>query len=213
MDILDSCRYDSHLTSDEILLLSQFLMLQYPLEEGNNIPSGCILSVSLSRNSSAYSHPAFPPHIPCYPSPGSGCLPFLPASHSPLRFISSIRLSSCAPARIHEYSVAAANIPATARIPFILLHPFPYGELPCTGSYQYISMQNLKSAVPHIYRHEKTLTDSFRKRLPCLVILLFCYNSQPPGFLQALSVLLPFSSEYNHRACNSADCNPGQGKP
>ena len=130
MDTLGSYQYDSHLTSDEILLLSQFLMLQYLLEEGNNILSGCILSASLSKNSSAYSHPACPPHISCYPSPGSRCLPFLPASRSPLRFISSIHLSSCAPARIHEYSVAAANIPVAARIPFILLHPFPYGELP-----------------------------------------------------------------------------------
>ena len=176
MDILDSYRYDSHLAFAETLLWVQLPALEPLLEEGNNIPSGCILSVSLSRNSSAYSHPACPPHIPCYPSPDSGCLPFLPASRSPLRFISSIHLSSCAPARIHEYSVAAANIPATARIPFILLHPFPYGELPCTGFYQYISMQNLKSAVPHIYRHEKTLTDSFRERLPCPVTVLFCYN-------------------------------------
>ena len=150
MDILDSCRYDSHLTSDEILLLSQFLMLQYPLEEGNNIPSGCILSVSLSRNSSAYSHPAFPPHIPCYPSPGSGCLPFLPASHSPLRFISSIRLSSCAPARIHEYSVTATNIPATAMIPLILLHPFPYGELAFTDSCEHVPAQDLQPTIPYI---------------------------------------------------------------
>lgn len=142
-----------------------------PLGEDNNIPSGCSLSASLSRNSSVCSHPVCLPHISCYPSPGSGCLPFLSASHSPLRLISSIRLSSCAPARMHEYSVTAANMPAAAKIPFILLHPFPYGELPCTDSCQYISMQNLKSAVPHIYTHKKTLTDSFRKRLPCLLAL------------------------------------------
>lgn len=146
-------------------------MLSFPPEKGNNIPFDYNFSTFLSRNSSACSHPACLPHISCYPSSGSGCLPFLPASHLPLRFISSICLSSCAPARIQEYSMTAANMPAAARIPFILLHPFPYGELPCTDSFQCFSILSPKSAVPHIYKHKKTLTDSFRKRLPCLITL------------------------------------------
>ena len=135
-----------------------------PSGEGNNIPPGCSLSAFLSRNNSVYSHPACPPHISCYPSPGSGCLSFLPASHSPLCLISSIRWSSCAPARMHEYSVTATNIPAAAMIPLILLHPFPYGELAFTDSCEYVSAQDLQPTVPHIWKHEKTLTDSSCKR-------------------------------------------------
>ena len=129
MDTLGSRQHDFYLTFVEILLLAQFPVLEYLLGEGNNIPPGCSLSASLSKNNSAYSHPACLPHISCYLSPGSDCLPFLPASHSPLCSISSIRLSSCAPARMHEYSVIAANMPAAAMIPFILLHPFPWGTV------------------------------------------------------------------------------------
>ena len=143
----------------------KYLMMTFFLPaKGNSIPSGCILSASLSRNNSAYSHPACPLHNSGYPSPGSGCLPILPASHSPLCSISSIRLSSCAPARMHEYSVTATNIPAAAMIPFILLHPFPYGELTFTDSCEYVSAQGLQPTIPHIWKHEKTLTDSSCKR-------------------------------------------------
>ena len=139
-------------------------MLFFPLGEDNNIPSGCSLSSSLSRSSSAYSHPACPLHNSGYPSPGFGCLPILPASHSPLRFISSVRLSSCAPARMHEYSVTATNIPAAAMILFILLHPFPYRELPFTDPCECVPAQDLQPTVPPMWKHKKTLTDFSRKR-------------------------------------------------
>ena len=144
-----------------------------PSGEGNNIPPGCSLSAFLSRNSSVYSHLACPPHISCYPSPGSGCLSFLPASHSPLCLISSIRWSSCAPARMHEYSVTATNTPAAAMIPFILLHPFPYGELPyinfCVDIFPF---KTCNGQFP-IYKHKKTLTDSFCKR-PYVLLNYYC---------------------------------------
>ena len=183
-----------------------------PSGEGNNIPPGCSLSAFLSRNSSVYSHPACPPHISCYPSPGSGCLPFLPASHSPLCLISSIRWSSCAPARMHEYSVTATNTPAAAMIPFILLHPFPYGELPYINSVWIHS--HLKPVMDSsIYKHKKNAYRFFLQTPICLIKLLLCCNERFLGLLQTLSVLLPFSAEYNHRACYPADCNPGQGKP
>ena len=136
----------------------------FPLGEGNNMPPGCILYASPARNNNACTRLACPPHISGYPSPGSGCLPILPASHSPLCFISSIRLSSCAPARMQEYSVTAANIPAAAMIPFILLHPFPYGELAFTDSYEYVPAQDLRQQFPIYGSMKKTLTGSSRKR-------------------------------------------------
>ena len=127
MDIPDSSRL--RLISAKMVSPAQLLVPVFPPEEDNNIPSGCILSVSLSRNSSAYIHQAYPAHtFGCSFYAQDSCYPLsLPASVSPLLCISSIHLSSCAPARIQQYRMTAAHTPAAAITPFILLHPFLYG--------------------------------------------------------------------------------------
>lgn len=157
MDIPGSPRL--RLVSAKMDSPASLLIVAFPLAKDNNILPGCSLSASLSRNSSAYILSACPAHssgcpsgswIPCYPlSP--------PASVSPLLCISSIHLSSCAPARIQQYRITAAHTPAAAMIPFILLHPFLWG--PFIDS-------------PYMAAWKKRLQKSLHKRPPCHFIFL-----------------------------------------
>ena len=123
MDIPDSPRFRP--ISAKMVSPAQILIPAFPPGEDNNIPPGCILSVSPSRNSSAYIHQVCPARtFGCSFYAQDSCDPLsLPASVSPLLCISSIHLSSCAPARIQQYRMTATHTPAVAIIPFILLHP------------------------------------------------------------------------------------------
>lgn len=127
MDIPDSPRFRP--ISAKMVSPAQPLILVSPPEEDNNIPPGCIRSVSLSRNSSACIHQVCPAHtFGCSFYVQDSCDPLsLPASISPLLCTSSIHLSSCAPVRIQQYRMTAAHTLAAAIIPFILLHPFLIG--------------------------------------------------------------------------------------